>query len=33
MIHLFLIFVNLVIASVLRQRERAEYMKYLLSPK
>ena len=33
MIYVFLIFVNLVIAALLHQRERAEYLKYLLSPK
>lgn len=31
MIYIILIFSELVIASLLRQRERAEYLKYLLS--
>ena len=31
MIYVFLIFVNLVIAVLLRQRVQAEYLKYLLS--
>jgi hypothetical protein len=34
MMHILLVFANLAIASLLRQRERAEYLKYLLlSPK